>query len=162
MIPGYLLNDAWNDSGLFHRGGLSPWVASYIWSNFTATSHDLTPNGGDCKGNPIISGKSRLVKYHSISPDICRHYVACKVVLIRVSPSLIAIGHYDLKLLSNAVESHCLRQHVYLFVHIPSLKLTFLHLKMDGWKTILPLGRPIFRCYVSFLRVSSIYPYICM
>ena len=25
-----------------------------IWSNFIATSHDgFTPNGGDCKGNPL-------------------------------------------------------------------------------------------------------------
>ena len=33
-----------------------------------ATSHDLTPNGGDCKGNPLISGKPRLVKYYIIWP----------------------------------------------------------------------------------------------
>ena len=32
----------------------------------------------------------------------------------------------------------------------PSLKLTFSHLKMDGWKTSFLLGRPIFRGYVSF------------
>ncbi len=33
---------------------------------------------------------------------------------------------------------------------IPSLKLTFSPLKMDGWNTIFLLGRPIFRGYVSF------------
>ena len=34
----------------------------------------------------------------------------------------------------------------------PSLKLTFSHLKMDGWNTFsFPFGiRPNFRCYVSF------------
>ena len=40
-----------------------------ISGQIIATSHDLTPNGGDCKGNPLISGKSRLVKYYSIWPD---------------------------------------------------------------------------------------------
>ena len=32
-----------------------------------ATSHgSLTPNGGDCKGIPIISGKSRSVNYYDL------------------------------------------------------------------------------------------------
>ena len=31
-----------------------------------------------------------------------------------------------------------------------------LHLKMDGWKTSFLLGRPIFRCYVSFREGNSI------
>ncbi len=37
-----------------------------------ATSHDLTPNGGFGKGNLLISGKSRLVKYYNliIWPDM--------------------------------------------------------------------------------------------
>ena len=36
-------------------------------------------------------------------------------------------------------------------LEIPSLKLTAsLHLKMDDWKTIFLLGRPIFKGYVSF------------
>ena len=38
---------------------------------------------------------------------------------------------------------------------IPSLKLTFSHLKMDGWNTTFLLGWPIFRgfcCYVSFRK----------
>ena len=34
--------------------------------------------------------------------------------------------------------------------YIPSLKLTFSPLKMDGWNTTFLLGRPIFRGYVSF------------
>ncbi len=35
--------------------------------------------------------------------------------------------------------------------NIPSLKLTFSPLKMDGWNTIVYFwGWPIFRCYVSF------------
>ena len=33
---------------------------------------------------------------------------------------------------------------------LPSLKLTFSPLKMDGWNTSFLLGWPIFRCYVSF------------
>ena len=35
-----------------------------------ATSHDLTPNGGlvwFSKGNPVISGKSRLVKHYNLA-----------------------------------------------------------------------------------------------
>ena len=35
---------------------------TFSWSNEIATSHDLTTNGG--KGNPRISGKSRLVIYY--------------------------------------------------------------------------------------------------
>ena len=31
------------------------------------------------------------------------------------------------------------------FLILPSLKLTFLPLKMDGWNTTFLLGRPIFR-----------------
>ena len=35
-----------------------------------ATSHDLTPNGGDCKGNHrLFQGSPRLVKYYSIWPE---------------------------------------------------------------------------------------------
>ena len=34
--------------------------------------------------------------------------------------------------------------------HVPSLKLTFSPLKMDGWNTTFLLGRPFFRGYVSF------------
>ena len=34
--------------------------------------------------------------------------------------------------------------------HLPSLKLTFSPLQMDGWNTTFLLGRPIFRGYVSF------------
>ena len=33
----------------------------------------------------------------------------------------------------------------HLVFQIPSLKLTFSHLKTDGWKTIVLLGWPIFR-----------------
>ena len=33
---------------------------------------------------------------------------------------------------------------------LPSLKLTFSNLKMDGWNTSFLLGRPICRGYVSF------------
>ena len=47
---------------------MPPWVGGLM-----ETSQDrLAPNGGDCKGNgtPKISGKSRLVKYYSIWPDI--------------------------------------------------------------------------------------------
>ena len=36
-----------------------------------------------------------------------------------------------------------------LLAILPSLKLTFSHLKMDGWNTSFVLGWPIFRGYVS-------------
>ena len=32
-----------------------------------ATSHDLTPKLWFSKGNPLISGKSRLVKYYNLA-----------------------------------------------------------------------------------------------
>ena len=36
---------------------------------------------------------------------------------------------------------------------LPSLKLTFSHLKIDVWKMICPFGaRPIFRCYCSWKK----------
>ena len=39
-----------------------------IWSNFIATSHDLTSNGGLVREmGPLISGKSRLVKYYNLA-----------------------------------------------------------------------------------------------
>ena len=41
---------------------------SIMSGQIIATSHDLSPlNGGDCKGNPLISGKSRLVKYYNLA-----------------------------------------------------------------------------------------------
>ena len=39
----------------------------YFSGQIIATSHDLTPNGGLVKGNPLISGKSRLVKYYNLA-----------------------------------------------------------------------------------------------
>ncbi len=39
--------------------------------------------------------------------------------------------------------------------HVPSLKLTFSHLKMDGWNTSFLLGWPIFRGYVSFRECTA-------
>ncbi len=36
-----------------------------------------------------------------------------------------------------------------------TLKLTFLHLKMDGWNTTFLWGRPIFRGYVSLRERTS-------
>ena len=39
------------------RAILGGWDPSNESGQIIATSHDLTPNGGDCKGNPIISGK---------------------------------------------------------------------------------------------------------
>ena len=40
-----------------------------IWSNFIATSHDRTgpQKVGKRKGHPLISGKSRLVKYDNLA-----------------------------------------------------------------------------------------------
>ena len=45
-------------------------TASYNSGQIIATSHDLTPNGGlvrEIHGNPLISGKSRLVKYYNLA-----------------------------------------------------------------------------------------------
>ena len=42
--------------------------------------------------------------------------------------------------------------------HVPSLKLTFSHLKMDGWKTSFLLGQPIFWCYVGFRECIVLMP----
>ena len=52
------------------------------------------------------------------------------------------------------------------WTHLPgtlhSLKLTFSHLKMDGWNTTFPLGRPIFRCYVSFREGKPSFLHGCL
>ena len=49
--------------GIYHRYHLS--------GQIIATSHDLTPKGSFLEGkSPAISGKSRLVKYYSIWPDL--------------------------------------------------------------------------------------------
>ena len=42
----------------------------YLFGQIIATSHDLTPNGGLSKGNPLISGKYRLVKYYYLARSI--------------------------------------------------------------------------------------------
>ena len=67
------------------------WFEGQCWhiffaSQIIATSHDLTPNGGlvreiptaptsgvkiGRKGNPLISGKSRLVKYYNLARYVC-------------------------------------------------------------------------------------------
>ena len=41
-------------------------ISGQYYSDFTWV---FTPNGGLVRGNPLISGKSRLVKYYSIWPD---------------------------------------------------------------------------------------------
>ena len=38
-----------------------------------ATSHDLTPNGGLVRGNPLISGFSRLVNYCNLARKMSRY-----------------------------------------------------------------------------------------
>ena len=43
---------------------------------------------------------------------------------------------------------------------LPSLKLTFSHLKMDGWNTSILLGWPIFRGYISFREGSHLILYV--
>ena len=50
------------------------WITS-LWSSLVklSTSHDLTANGGVVwfsKGNPLISGKSRLVKYYNLARSV--------------------------------------------------------------------------------------------
>ena len=62
-----------------------------------ATSHDLTLNGS--KGNPLISGKPRLVKYYSIWPDDCNLLVSnvgliTNPYLTTMSPRGISTWHY--------------------------------------------------------------------
>ncbi len=42
----------------------NPNLVDLIWSNYSDLTRPGPPNGGDCKGIPLISGKSRLVKYY--------------------------------------------------------------------------------------------------
>ena len=46
-----------------------PWWSHNVWSNYSDLTRVFTPFQVAEKGNPIISGKSRLVKYYSIWPD---------------------------------------------------------------------------------------------
>ena len=39
----------------------------HVSGQIIATSHDLTPNGGLVREIPLISGKSRLVKYYNLA-----------------------------------------------------------------------------------------------
>ena len=39
----------------------------WCWSNYSDLTRVFTPNGGDCTGNPFISGKPRLVKYYNLA-----------------------------------------------------------------------------------------------
>ena len=41
----------------------------FIWSNYSDLTRPISPKWWFSKGNPLISGKSRLVKYYSICPD---------------------------------------------------------------------------------------------
>ncbi len=53
---------------------------TYIWSNYS----DLTrphPKWWFSKGNPLISGKSRLVKYYNLARYINLFILACFTVL---------------------------------------------------------------------------------
>ena len=50
----------------------------HISGQIIATSHDLTPKWWFSKGNPLISGKSRLVKYYN--------WTRC-ILILRDSPS---------------------------------------------------------------------------
>ena len=43
-----------------------------LW-DIIATSDEVTQRGGGCKGNPLISGKSRLVNYYNW-PDYCSQW----------------------------------------------------------------------------------------
>ena len=57
------------DEHIFQMGWEKTTNYIYFWSNYS----DLTrphPKWWFSKGNPLISGKSRLVKYYSIWPDI--------------------------------------------------------------------------------------------
>ena len=40
---------------------------TFIWSNYSDLTRVFTPNGGFSKGNPLISGKSGLVKYYNLT-----------------------------------------------------------------------------------------------
>jgi len=50
--------------------GTSPASRQYICSQIIATSHDL-PKWWLSKGNPLISGKPRLVKYYYLARYMC-------------------------------------------------------------------------------------------
>ena len=54
------------------------WIVRLFRSNYS----DLTPNGGLGKGNPLISAKSRLVKYYNLARLLMflMHLMALKVV----------------------------------------------------------------------------------
>ena len=54
-------------------------------SQSIATSHDLTPKGSFNKGNPLFSGKSRLVKYSNLA----RHVEHIELQLA----GIVRIGH---------------------------------------------------------------------
>ena len=51
-------------------GVLSMFLLIYLVKLVRDLTRPGPPNGGDCKGSPLISGKSRLVKYYSIWPDL--------------------------------------------------------------------------------------------
>ena len=54
--------------------------APCIWSNSLATSHDLGPQKvAFRKGNPLISGKSKLVKYYNLTR--CMEYIYILYIL---------------------------------------------------------------------------------
>ena len=65
-----LVGDFFTDSIPWDSSPFNYHFSEYFWSNYS----DLTrphPKWWFSKGNPLISGKSRWVKYYFIWPDIC-------------------------------------------------------------------------------------------
>ena len=72
-----------------------------IWSNYSDTTRPH-PKSYLRKGNPLISGKSRLVKYYSIWPDVIPQLPACAGCAFETtrplqekqpSPPQVGLGH---------------------------------------------------------------------
>ena len=67
-IPGTKLRVRSLKIGLFASQKGNQLSCKHQSGQIIATSHDLTSNGGlVSKGNPLISGKSRLVKYYNLA-----------------------------------------------------------------------------------------------
>ena len=72
------LNFGWWNEQLFTQRSIE--IESDSSGQIIATSHDrFPPNGGDCKGNPLISGKPRVVKYYNLARKMQEYYLSISV-----------------------------------------------------------------------------------
>ena len=68
---GFPLQPALEDFGDGGAGGHCS--EDYLWANYSDRKHEFSPQKVAIrKGNPIISGKSRLVKYYNFGQTTCR------------------------------------------------------------------------------------------